>query len=76
LPVIAFEGAETAPPITEAGVLLSPVGDCTAIANNLARVLSDDALRNDLRKRSLEAREKYFSWNVIARKFLQVLNND
>jgi len=40
-----------------------------------AGVLSDDALRNDLRKRSLEAREKYFSWNVIARKFLQVLNN-
>ena len=75
LPVVAFEGAETGPPITEAGVLLSPEGDRTALANNLARVLSDDALRNDLRKRSLEAREKYFSWNVIARKFLQVLNN-
>jgi glycosyltransferase involved in cell wall biosynthesis len=75
LPVVAFEGAETGPPITEAGVLLSPEGDRNALANNLARVLSDDALRNDLRKRSLEAREKYFSWNVIARKFLQVFNN-
>jgi glycosyltransferase involved in cell wall biosynthesis len=75
LPVVAFEGAETGPPITEAGVLLSPKSDRTALANNLARVLSDDALRSDLRKRSLEAREKYFSWNVIARKFLQVLNN-
>ncbi len=75
LPVVAFEGPETGPPITEAGVLLSPEGDRPALANNLTRVLSDDALRNDLRKRSLEAREKYFSWNVIARKFLQVLNN-
>jgi glycosyltransferase involved in cell wall biosynthesis len=75
LPVIAFQGPETGPPITEAGVLLSPEGDLTALANNLARVLSDDALRSDLCKRSLEAREKYFSWTVIARKFLQVLNN-
>jgi glycosyltransferase involved in cell wall biosynthesis len=75
LPVIAFEGAETGPPMTEAGVILAPEGDRTALANNLTRVLSDDALRNDLRKRSLEAREKYFSWHVIARKFLQVLNN-
>jgi glycosyltransferase involved in cell wall biosynthesis len=75
LPVVAFAGAETGPPITEAGVLLSPGGDRTALANNLARVLSDDALRNDLRKRSLEARDKYFSWDVIAQKFLQVLNN-
>jgi glycosyltransferase involved in cell wall biosynthesis len=75
LPVVAFQGPETGPPITEAGVLLSPEGDSIALANNLVRVLSDDVLRNDLRKRSLEAREKYFSWDVIARKFLQVLNN-
>jgi glycosyltransferase involved in cell wall biosynthesis len=75
LPVIAFEGAETGPPVTEAGVMLSPEGDRNALANNLARALSDDALCNALRARSLEAREKYFSWNVIARKFLQVLNN-
>ncbi len=36
LPVVAFEGAETGPPITEAGVMLSPEGDRTALANNLA----------------------------------------
>ena len=75
LPVVAFQGTETGPPITEAGVILAPEGDVVALANNLARVLSDDALRNDLRRQSLLAREKYFSWNVIARKFLQVLNN-
>lgn len=75
LPVVAFQGAETGPPITEAGVLLSPEGDATALANNLAHVLSNDAFRADLRKRSLEARDKYFSWDVIARKFLRVLNH-
>ena len=75
LPVVAFEGPETGPPITDAGVVLSPAGDRSTVANNLARVLADDALRSELRKRSLEARDKYFSWNVIARKFLQVLNN-
>lgn len=75
LPVVAFQGPETGPPITEAGVIFAPEGDLSALAGNLARVLSDDALRNDLRKRSLEAREKYFSWDVIARKFLLVLNN-
>jgi glycosyltransferase involved in cell wall biosynthesis len=75
LPVVAYQGAETGPPITEAGVMLAPEGDRSALANNLARVLSDDALRNDLRTRSLEARDKYFSWNVIAQKFLQVLKN-
>lgn len=75
LPVVAFEGSETGPPITAAGVMLSPEGDRKALANNLARVFSDDILRIDLRKCSLEARDKYFSWNVIARKFLQVLKN-
>jgi glycosyltransferase involved in cell wall biosynthesis len=75
LPVVAFQGAETGPPVTDAGVMLSAENDRGALADNLVRVLSDDALRNDLRKRSLDAREKYFSWDVIARKFLQVLNN-
>jgi glycosyltransferase involved in cell wall biosynthesis len=76
LPIVAFSGAETGPPVTEAGVMLSPAGDRNAMADNLARVLSDDALRNDLRRRSIAAREKYFSWDVIAQKFLQVLKND
>lgn len=75
LPVVAYEGSETGPPITEAGVMLSPEDDHNALATSLTRVLSDEVLRRDLRKRSLEARDKYFSWNVIARKFLQVLNN-
>jgi glycosyltransferase involved in cell wall biosynthesis len=75
LPIVAFEGAETGPPVTEAGVVLAREGHRYALAANLTCVLSDDVLRANLRHSSLEARDKYFSWNVIARKFLRVLNN-
>jgi glycosyltransferase involved in cell wall biosynthesis len=75
LPIVAFDGPETGPPVTEAGVVLAPEGHRDGLAANLMCVLSDDVLRAHLRQSSLEAREKYFSWDVIARKFLQVLNN-
>lgn len=75
LPVVAFSGAETGPPITDAGVLLAPEGDSEALAAALSRVLKDDALRCELRKRSAAAQEKYFSWAAIAQRFLEVLNH-
>jgi hypothetical protein len=75
LPVVAYAGRETAPPVTEAGVMLESEGDRNALAEALARVLTDDALRAELRLRSLAAREKYFSWDRIAQSYLQVLNH-
>lgn len=74
LPVVAFEGPETGAPVTEAGVITVREGDIDAMGEALARVLRDDTLRSELRERSLEARDKYFSWNVIASDFLQVLS--
>ena len=76
LPVVAYSGPETGPPITDAGVLLAPEGDRDALAANLSRVLADDALRAELRRRSAAAQENYFSWPAIARSFLRVLNHD
>jgi glycosyltransferase involved in cell wall biosynthesis len=73
LPVVAYEGPETGFPITEAGLALAPEWDCDALAAQLARVLSDDALRESLRRKSVAAREQYFSWEAIARRFLQEL---
>jgi glycosyltransferase involved in cell wall biosynthesis len=74
LPVVAFSGPETGPPITSAGVLLAPIGDHKALAAALSRVLSDAALRNDLRQRSAAATQNFFSWKAIARRFLDALS--
>jgi len=74
LPVVAFEGPETGIPVTEAGVLLVRDGDHDALGDALARVLQDDTLRANLSSRSFSARDKYFSWDVVAANFLQVLD--
>ncbi len=66
LPVIAFEGPETAAPITEAGlVLFSPQrkGD---LGDALLRVLEDEHYRASLAQRSWLAQRQYFSWHAIA----------
>jgi len=75
LPVVAFQGPETGPPVTEAGVLLVKEGDRDALGDALARVLNDDAFRAELSARSIAARDKYFSWDVIAANLLQVLRS-
>jgi len=73
LPVVAYSWRETGPPVTEAGVVLVPSGDREGLADALTRVLADDAYRAQLRRRSLEAREKYFSWDAIATKHTEAL---
>ena len=70
LPVVAYAGAETGHPITEAGVELVPEGDREALAVALARVIAEDGLRRELQRRSLQAYAQYFSWNDIARRFV------
>jgi glycosyltransferase involved in cell wall biosynthesis len=74
LPVIAEEGSETAPPMTEAGVVLVPeelVPEGFGAA--LARVLSDPTYRASLAERSRDAQSRYFSWDVIAKQYAQAL---
>ncbi len=76
LPLVGYRGAETASPITEAGVLLVPQGDREALAAALDRVLAEDRLRDALRQRSREAQRRYFSWEVIAGSFLKALGHE
>ena len=74
LPVIAAEGSETTPPITEAGVDLVPeelVPEKFGVA--LARVLTDPLYRASLAQRSRDAQRRFFSWSVIARQYAQAL---
>jgi len=74
LAVVGYSGSETGPPVTDAGVMLAPEGNINALSEALGRVLKDDALRTDLRRRSLGARDKYFSWDTIGRSYLRELN--
>jgi glycosyltransferase involved in cell wall biosynthesis len=73
LPVIAKEGSELAPPITEAGVVLVPEWAPEAFGAALVRVLSDPSYRASLAERSRDAQSRYFSWRVIASQYAQAL---
>lgn len=75
LPVVGYCGDETGFPVTEAGVLLAPLYDRDALAEELERVLSDDALRAQLRQRSRAAQKAYFGWDAIARRYREVFGN-
>lgn len=73
LPIIGFSDTETAFPITEAGVRLVPMGDREGLVRELVLVLKQQTLRETLRRRNLEATERYFSWDRIADAYLSFL---
>jgi hypothetical protein len=74
LPVIAYSGTETAPPITEAGVLLVSPGHNAQFGEALLRVMSDAPLRESLAERSRKGQRDHFSWEAIARRYVEALS--
>ncbi len=75
LPVVACRGWETAPPITEAGVVLVEEGATSEYGPALVRVLTNDDYRASLRERSRRAQKNHFSWTAIAEKFASALRS-
>jgi len=75
VPVVGFFDAETAFPITEAGVRLVPVGDVESLIRELVLLLRQPALRAELSQRSLVAVQRYFSWDRIAEAYLSALTD-
>lgn len=73
LPIVACGGWETAPPITEAGVVLLKEDSTNEFGPALVRVLTDSAYRASLRERSRQAQQQYFSWAVIAAEYASAL---
>jgi glycosyltransferase involved in cell wall biosynthesis len=73
LPVVAFAGAETAAPITEAGLALYAHDQPGDLSRVLIKVLSDPAYRASLAARSREAQKQYFSWSAIAARYAELL---
>jgi glycosyltransferase involved in cell wall biosynthesis len=74
LPVIGFEGLETAPPLTEAGVVLVDARNQPALGAALRRVLTDAGYRAELARRNRDAHEKYFAWDAIAARYDEFLD--
>jgi glycosyltransferase involved in cell wall biosynthesis len=79
LPIIALQGRETAPPITDAGVVLLSEGPDEAappqLGEALVRVLSESDFRAQLAQRSRTAQDKYFSWPAIAERYADFLQD-
>jgi glycosyltransferase involved in cell wall biosynthesis len=75
LPIVGYGTSEEAFPISEAGVRLVPYGDSQGLATNLAQVLSDGRLREQLSAASRAAQEKYFAWDAIADRMIEALNS-
>jgi len=74
LPVIAYSGIETAPPITDAGVVLVSQGKSAGFGEALLRILTDAAYRDSLAEQSRKAQRNHFSWEAIAERYVQVLS--
>jgi glycosyltransferase involved in cell wall biosynthesis len=75
LPVVALDGPETAPPITEAGVVFADPKRQRGLGEALLKVLSDPEYRASLAERSRRAQGKYFSWKAIAARYADVLRS-
>jgi glycosyltransferase involved in cell wall biosynthesis len=73
LPVVAFTGGETAPPITEAGLAIYSRKTAGDLSRVLAKVLAEPEYRAALAVQSREAHEKYFSWKAIAGRYSELL---
>ena len=76
LPVVAFAGAETAPPITEAGLALFSPEKKGDLGDVLLRVLEDEHYRISLAQRSWLAQAEYFSWRAIAARYAEFLREE
>ena len=74
LPVVAFDGPETASPITEAGVVFADRSRQRGVGEALLKVLSDKEYRDSLAASSRRAQEKYFSWKAIAERYAEALS--
>jgi hypothetical protein len=75
-PVIAYRGPDTAAPTTEAGVVLVDCGNPTELGEALLHVATDRGFREALSERSVRAQEMFFSWEAIAGRYVEAMNDN
>lgn len=76
LPIVGYQGLAEGTPIAEAGLYLVPYRDSAALGAALTKVLQDDELAAQLRRKSRAAHKNYFSWDAVAAHYLQALRID
>lgn len=75
IPILAYSGASEGTPLMDAGIEFVPYGDREALSQALIRVLTDHEHWLALRERNLSVHKRYFSWDLIAREFVQALGD-
>ena len=75
VPLAAYVGQNLAAPFSEAGVVTVACGDCEGLAEATVKILTDRALWLELHYRSKRAYEKYFAWDAVAGRFLELFDN-
>lgn len=73
LPIVGYAGLAEGTPLEEAGVELVPYLDRNALGNALAQVLKDNGRIAELRRKSITAQERHFSWDRIAAQVVDAL---
>ena len=73
-PTIAYSGPDTAAPITEAGVVLVNRNRPTELGEALLHVATNQEFRDSLSQRSAHAQEMFFSWQAIAKRYVEAMN--
>jgi glycosyltransferase involved in cell wall biosynthesis len=74
LPVVAYDGPETAPPFAGGGVALAPGGDVEALAGCVAMLLDAPAVRGHAGARARGLYARNFAWDIIARKLEEAVS--
>jgi glycosyltransferase involved in cell wall biosynthesis len=73
VPLVAYADLFLPYPLAEAGIVPVVYLNGPQLAEATSRVLTDDQLWCELRDRSRLAHEKYFTWEAIAARFLELL---
>jgi glycosyltransferase involved in cell wall biosynthesis len=73
LPVVGYGQPGSDPAIDAAGVRLAPWRDSEALSDELVQVLTDENLWQELHHRNARSRDQYFSWSVVADRYVKLL---
>jgi len=76
LPVVAFEGPETAAPITEAGLGAFFTAEEGRPGGRVGPRSGDEHYRASLAQRSWLAQRQYFSWQAIAARYAEFMRGE